>query len=124
MYNYGTAKDKYTAVKTKEKLHFQSKNNSESKRKELEKMKTIKTFEEAKGKLRYELFAEETDNMPHYGISVTSDIFGEPETAAVSDITTETEFAERMFRMIADNFVLPSTFSEVVEELITAEFTV
>ena len=25
LYNYGTAKDKYTAVKTKEKIHFQSK---------------------------------------------------------------------------------------------------
>lgn len=87
-------------------------------------MKTIKTFEEAKGKLRYELFAEEFDDRPHYGISVTSSIFGEPETAAVADITTETEFAEKMFRMIADNFVLPSTFSEVVEELVAAELTV
>ncbi|MCM1329321.1 MAG: DUF6514 family protein [Ruminococcus sp.] len=87
-------------------------------------MNIIKTFEEAKGKLRYELFAEEQDGRTHYGISVTSGIFGEPETAAVPDITTEPELAERMFRMIADNFVLPSTFSEVVEELVTAEFTV
>lgn len=87
-------------------------------------MRTIKTFEEAKGKLRYELFAEELDNRSHYGISVTSNIFGEPETAAVADITTERSLAERMFRMIADNFVLPSTFSEVVEELVAAEFTV
>lgn len=87
-------------------------------------MKTIKTFEEAKGKLRYELFAENIDDAKHYGISVTSSIFGEPETAAVKDITTETELAERMFRMIADNFVLPSTFSEVVEELVSAELTV
>lgn len=87
-------------------------------------MRTIKTFEEAKGKLRYELFAEKSDNREHYGISVTSSIFGEPETATVADITTETEFAEKMFRMIADNFVLPSTFSEVVEELVAAELTV
>lgn len=87
-------------------------------------MKTIKTFAEAKGKLRYELFAEELDGIPHYGISVTSSIFGEPETAAVGDITTETELAERMLSMIADNFVLPSTFSEVVEELVAAELTV
>lgn len=87
-------------------------------------MKTIKTFEEAKGKLRYELFAENIDEAEHYGMSVTSSIFGEPETATVKDITTETELAERMFRMIADNFVLPSTFSEVVEELVSAELTV
>lgn len=87
-------------------------------------MKTIKTFEEAKGKLRYELFAEKIDDAEHYGISVTSSIFGEPETATVKDITTEEEFAERMLRMIADNFVLPSTFSEVVEELVAAELTV
>lgn len=87
-------------------------------------MKTIKTYEEAKGKLRYELFAEKIEDAEHYGISVTSSIFGEPETASVSDITTEAEFAEKMFRMIADNFVLPSTFSEVVEELVSAELTV
>ncbi len=87
-------------------------------------MRTVKTFEEAKGKLRYELFAEDFDDRSHYGISVTSSIFGEPETAVVSDITTETDFAEKMFRMIADNFVLPSTFSEVVEELVAAELTV
>lgn len=87
-------------------------------------MRTVKTFEEAKGKLRYELFVEKTDNREHYGISVTSGIFGEPETASVRDITTEAEFAERTFRMIADNFVLPSTFAEVVEELVAAELTV
>lgn len=87
-------------------------------------MKTIKTYEEAKGKLRYELFAEKIENAEHYGISVTSSIFGEPETATVKDITTVAEFAERMFRMIADNFVLPSTFSDVVEELVAAELTV
>ena len=87
-------------------------------------MRTIKTFEEAKGKLRYELFAEKSDDREHYGISVTSSIFGEPETAAVADRTPETELAERMFSMIADNFVLPSTFSEVVEELVAAELTV
>lgn len=87
-------------------------------------MKTIKTFEEAKGKLRYELFMEKFNSLEHYGISVTSSIFGEPETASVKDITTEAELAERMFRMITDNFVLPSTFTEVVEELVAAELTV
>ena len=87
-------------------------------------MRTIKTFEEAKGKLRYELFAEETDGREHYGISVTSSIFGDTERAEIPDITTEKKFAEKMFRMIADNFVLPSTFSEVVEELVAAELTV
>ncbi len=87
-------------------------------------MRIIKTFEEAKGKLRYELFAEEFDGRTHYGISVTSVIFGEPETAAVNDITSDAGFAERIFAMTADNFVLPSTLSEVMEELVTAEFTV
>ncbi|MDE5741274.1 MAG: hypothetical protein K2H90_02365 [Oscillospiraceae bacterium] len=87
-------------------------------------MRTVKTFEEAKGKLRYELFVEKIDNTEHYGISVTSSIFGEPETATVKDITTKSELAEKMFRMIADNFVIPSTFTEVVEELVAAEFTV
>lgn len=87
-------------------------------------MRTIKIFEEAKGKLIYELFAEELDNVLHYGISVTSGIFGEPETATVKDITTDAEFAERVLTMTVDNFVLPSTFSEVVEELVAAELTV
>lgn len=87
-------------------------------------MKTIKTFEEAKGKLRYELFAEELDNKLHYGISVTSGIFGESETVSVKDITTDEGFAERILAMTADNFVLPSTLSEVMEELVAAEFTV
>lgn len=75
-------------------------------------------------RLRYELFAEEFDGRTHYGISVTSVIFGEPETAAVNDITSDAGFAERIFAMTADNFVLPSTLSEVMEELVTAEFTV
>lgn len=87
-------------------------------------MKTIKTFEEAKGKLRYELFMENYDSTERYGISVTSSVFGELETAAVKDITAERTFAERIFGLIADNFVLPSTLSEIVEELVAAEFTV
>lgn len=87
-------------------------------------MRTIKTFEEAKGKLKYEFFVENIDNTEHYGISVTSSIFGDPETASVRDITTEAELAEEIFGMIADNFVLPSTLPEIVEELVTAEFTV
>lgn len=87
-------------------------------------MRTIKTFEEAKGKLRYELFAENIGNTEHYGISVTSSIFGEPETASVGDITTEIELAEKMLGMTADNFVLPSTLREVMEELVAAEYTV
>lgn len=87
-------------------------------------MRTIKIFEEAKGKLKYELFAENFDSAERYGISVTSSIFGKSETAAVKDITTDMEFADKTFQTIADNFVLPSTLSEVVEELVTAEFTV
>ena len=87
-------------------------------------MKTINTVETAKGKLLYTLFSEENDGSERYGITVASRIFGDEETATVHDITTDYDFAERLADLLADNLVLPSTFHEVVEEYIAAEFTV
>ena len=42
----------------------------------------------------------------------------------VKDITSELDFARKLLFMLADNFVLPSTADEVIEEYITASFTV
>lgn len=87
-------------------------------------MKTINTVETAKGKLLYTLFSEKTEGSERYGITVTSRIFGDEETATVRDITSDYSFAEGLANLLADNLVLPSTFPEVVEEYIAAEFTV
>lgn len=88
------------------------------------KMKNVKTLETAKGKLTYSLFCEDMDGVPHYGVSVVSSVFSDGETASVRDITTELPFAERLLALLADNAVLPSTLSEVIEECVAAEFTV
>ncbi len=87
-------------------------------------MKTVNTVETAKGKLTYTVFSEETDGSEHYGIAVSSGIFGETETAAVHDITTDIGFAEELVFLLADNLVLPSTLSEVVQEYIAEKFTI
>lgn len=87
-------------------------------------MKNVKTLKTAKGKLTYSLFCEDRDGAAHYGISVTSTVFSDGETASVRDVTTELPFAERILSLLADNTVLPSTLSEIIEECVTAEFTV
>lgn len=87
-------------------------------------MKNLKTLETAKGKLTYSLFCEDMDGVPHYGVSVASSLFSDGETASVRDVTTELPFAEKILALLADNAVLPSTLSEVIEECIAAEFTV
>lgn len=86
-------------------------------------MKTINTVETAKGKLLYTLFSEEKDNAERYGITVLSSIFGDNESATIRDITTDYDSARKLIFLLADNLVLPSTFPEVVEEYIAAEFT-
>lgn len=87
-------------------------------------MKNVKTLETAKGKLTYSLFSEDRDGIERYGISVTSTVFGGGETASVRDVTTELPFAEKILTLLADNTVLPSTLSEIIEECVAAEFTV
>lgn len=87
-------------------------------------MKTLSTIEAAKGKLVYTLFSEEQNGSEVYGITVVSSIFGDEETATVRDMTSELPFAERLIAVLADNVVLPSTLKEVVEEYVTAAYTV
>ena len=87
-------------------------------------MKIINTIETAKGKLLYTIFSESAGDIEHFGIAVSSKIFGDEETAAVGKVTTDLVFAEKIAFLLADNFVLPSTLSEVIEECICAEFTV
>ena len=87
-------------------------------------MKTISTTTTARGKLLYTIFSEDTDGTEHFGITVLSTLFGDREVVSVRDITTDPDFAEKLAFMLADNFVLPSTLSEVIEECIAAEFTV
>ena len=87
-------------------------------------MKTINSIETAKGRLLYTLFSEEAEGTERYGITVVSRIFGDEETSTVRDITTDLDSAERLAHLLADNLVLPSTFPEIVEEYIAAEFTV
>lgn len=87
-------------------------------------MKDLKNINTAKGKLTYTVFSEERDGSERYGIAVSSGIFGETETASVHDITTDISFAEGLASLLADNLVLPSTLSEVVEEYLAVKFTV
>ena len=87
-------------------------------------MKIINTIETARGKLLYTIFSETAGDVEHFGIAVSSKIFGDEETAAVAGITSDQVFVEKIAFMLADNFVLPSTLSEVIEECVTAEFTV
>lgn len=87
-------------------------------------MKTINTIETARGRLLYTLFSEHTDGAEHFGVTVSSKLFGDEEVVSVSDITTDPDFAQRITYMLADNLVLPSTLTEVIEECITSEFTV
>lgn len=87
-------------------------------------MKIIKTIEAAKGKLLYTIFSEVAEDTEHFGISVSSEIFGDKENSAVGKITTNFAFAEKIAFLLADNFVLPSTLSDVIEECVTTEFTV
>ncbi|MCH5349329.1 MAG: hypothetical protein J1E40_08400 [Oscillospiraceae bacterium] len=87
-------------------------------------MKTISTIETAKGRLLYTLFSELMDGTERFGVTVSSKIFGDEEVVSVRDITTDPAFAEKIAFMLADNLVLPSTLTEVIEECIAAEFTV
>lgn len=87
-------------------------------------MKTISTIETAKGRLLYTLFSELMDGTERFGVTVSSRIFGDEEVVSVRDITTDPAFAEKIAFMLADNLVLPSTLTEVIEECIAAEFTV
>ncbi len=83
-------------------------------------MKTISTVETANGKLVYTLFSEPAEDSERYGITVLSRIFGDTETATVRDITADCGSAEKLMFLLADNTVLPSTLSEVVEEYVSA----
>ncbi|MCH5194947.1 MAG: hypothetical protein J1F11_13390 [Oscillospiraceae bacterium] len=87
-------------------------------------MKTISTIETARGRLQYTLFSESADGAEHFGVTVSSKLFGDEEVVSVRDITTDPAFAERIAFLLADNLVLPSTLTEVIEECIAAEFTV
>lgn len=87
-------------------------------------MKIINTAETARGKLLYTLYAEDNGGSERYRISVLSKIFGEVESASVSDITSDPAFAQELLFILADNLVLPSTLSEVVEEYISSRYTV
>lgn len=77
-------------------------------------METVRTVRKARGKLIYTLFREETDKQ--YGISVTSFIFGTPETAEARKLTADLSAAESILRMLAENDVLPSLLVELTEE--------
>jgi hypothetical protein len=66
----------------------------------------------------YRLTSEEDNGGVFYGVSVLSTLFGEPEEAAVRDISSDYDYAERFFLLIADNTVLPSTLKEIAEEYI------
>lgn len=87
-------------------------------------MSTVKRIETAKGKLIYVIFSTTVNGKIEYGIQVTSKIFESTEIASVSRITSDLEFAEKLLALLADNLVLPSTLSEVVEDYVAAAFTV
>lgn len=87
-------------------------------------MKVITQIEAARSKVVYELFSETTNGTERYGIKIRSELFTEAEEAAVKDITSELDFAEKLLFMLADNLVLPSTADEVIEEYLASAFTV
>lgn len=87
-------------------------------------MSTVKRIETAKGKVIYVIFSTTVNGKIEYGIQVTSKIFESTEIASVSRITSDLEFAEKLLALLADNLVLPSTLSEVVEDYVAAAFTV
>lgn len=87
-------------------------------------MKVITQVEAARGRVVYALFSETKDGTERYGITVRSELFRVAEEAAVRDITSEYDFAERLLFILADNLVLPSTADEVIEEYLAASFTV
>lgn len=88
-------------------------------------MNIVTTVEAARGKIRYILFRDSTESgMYSYGITVSSEIFGDAEESTVKDISSEKEFTLKLLFLLADNLVLPSTLDEVVEEYLAAAFTV
>ena len=68
-------------------------------------MKTIRRLETASGRLIYELTESTADYGICYGVRVISTLFGEAETAEVTDFSAKFEDAERFFSIIADNAV-------------------
>lgn len=89
-------------------------------------MNIVTRAETAKGKVVYTLFSEPSADSEKdtYGITVRSELFGEPEEASVKDITTRREQAEKLLFVLADNLVLPSTLGEIIEEYVSASLTV
>ncbi len=75
------------------------------------------------GKVRYQLFESKSNEGKNYSIKISSTLFDLPETATVSDVTTNIKLAEKFYGMLADCAVLPSTLHEVTEDFLSATFS-
>lgn len=64
------------------------------------------------------------DGSISYGVKVKTTLFGDAEEAAVDDISSEREVAEKFLYMLVDYIVLPSTLTEVAEEYVASNLTV
>ncbi|MCL2055385.1 MAG: DUF6514 family protein [Oscillospiraceae bacterium] len=87
-------------------------------------MRLLKELSTAQGRLTYGLTESKLGNVPTFGITVSTTLFGGEETALVEHITADYDFAEKFFYLLADNTVLPSTLKEIAEEYISAKTAV
>lgn len=88
-------------------------------------MTTLKEINVARNRLCYCLTENKRDDgSVSYGVRITTTLFGETETAAVEDLSSDKQLTERFLELAADNLVLPSTLTEVAEDYIAALYTV
>ena len=83
-------------------------------------MKTMKELSIAQGRITYYLTETNIDGEQTYGIKVATTLFGGLETEHIKNITSNYDYTEELFYLLADNTVLPSTLREVVEEYISS----
>ena len=86
-------------------------------------MRLLKEISAAQGRVTYGLTEASFAGVPTYGITVSTSLFGDEETERVDHIAAQRDFTEKLFYLLADNIVLPSTMTEVIEEYVTASMT-
>ncbi len=75
------------------------------------------------GTLMYSLFStiqriDDFGEYESYGISITYEFNNTAETERVEDISTDFEFVERLFTIIADSEVYPVNLGEIVYDFL------
>lgn len=89
----------------------------------IEKRQLILCEELSQPKVRYELFADRTENSEYpysFGITVKC---GNCE-ACIADITENSEYAQELFERIMLYMVMPSELEYIVEDYLCEKYTV